>query len=369
MSNYAVDSTLNVEQWASKEMYAFVRSNPFTRYMGTTAESPIQVLEDLESKSGDAITFQLVGELTGSGVADDATLEGNEEALGNYGHKVTVNQLRNGVVRGKHEQQKTNIQILKAARIALRMWNVAQARNLILARALSPVVDGLTTYAAASEAQKDAWCAANNPATTNERILFGAASSNSSGDHSADLAKVDAAADELHQEIVRLIRRKAQGCDPAIRPASMTNKDGLGGSERFVMFVGSIPFRDLVGNFETILSNADSRGDDNHLFASGDLRVGNVIVHEVPEMDRLNTAHGTTISGVGDTAINVQATFLMGAQALLWAWASRMKFKTRTDDYDNLQGVAVAETRGCEKATFNSVQHGMATAYVAAVAD
>ena len=367
MADTTVASANRVQQWADDEFFEYTRKNPLNRYMGSGENSIIQVKEELTKDPGDRITFSLVSRLTGTGVADDATLEGNEEALGNYGHQVTVHQIRNGVVVGKYERIKTKIDLLAAAKVMLRMWNMEQLRDLFLSRLLSPVTDGLTTYAAATEAQKDAWETANNPSDTNQRILFGAAKSNSTLDHSAGMTTVDATNDDLHQDIVRIGKRMAQSCDPHIRPVA--DEDGV---ERFVHFVGSVPMRDLRANWETILSNADVRGSENALFAGGDLKIDNVIVHEVPELDQLNTATpaGTTIANVGDGGtVEVQATFLCGAQALLLAWAQRMGVNMDDFDYKNKRGVAVDEIRGCEKASYNSFQHGVATVYVASVGD
>ena len=365
MADTTVTSANRVQAWADEEFFEYVRMNPFKRYMGTSENSIIQVKEELTKESGDRITYSLVTRLTGSGVTNGAQLEGNEEALGNYGHQVTVNQLRHGVVVGEYEKIKTKIDLLAAAKTMLRLWNMEQLRDLFIARFLSPVTDGLTTYAAATEAQKDAWETANNPTDANQRILFGAAKANSTLDHSAGLTEIDGTADDLHQSIVRIAKRMAQSADPHIRPV-VTEE----GEERYVMFVGSIPFRDLTANFETILSNADPRGEQNRLFKGGDLKIDNVIVHEVPELDRFNTAGGSTLDNVGASGTtDVQATFLCGAQALLLPWAQRMQVKMDEFDYQERRGVAVAEIRGCEKATYNSFQHGVVTAYVSAVGD
>ena len=325
MADTTVATANRVQQWADDEFYEYVRGNLFKPYMGKGENSIIQVKEELTKQSGDRITFSLVSRLTGNGVTNDATLEGNEEALDNFGHLVTVNQLRNGVVVGAYEKIRTKIDLLNAAKIMLRVWNMEQLRDLFIARLLSPTTNGLTTYAAATEVQKDAWEVANNPAGTNQRILFGAAKANSTGDHSAGLTTIDGTADDMHQDIVRLARRLAQSCDPHIRP--IVPMDGSeAGSERYVLFAGSIPFRDLEANFDTLRSNADVRGDKNSIFSGADLKIGNVIVHELPELDDLNTAGGSTLANVGDGGtVEVQGTFLCGAQAQLLAWAQRMQ--------------------------------------------
>jgi N4-gp56 family major capsid protein len=356
MADTTVNSANRVQAWADEYFLEYVRANRFKRYMGTDENSIIQVKEELSKEAGDRITFSLVSRLTGAGVTGDNTLMGNEEALGNYGHQVTVDQIRHGVVVGQFEKIKTKIDLLQAAKTMLKLWNMEQLRDLFIARLYSPVIGGLTTYAAATAAEKNAWSVANNPATTNQRILFGAAKANYSGVHATDLANIDGTADDLHQDIVSLAKRLAVTASPHIRPV-VTGED----DERFVMFCGSLPFRDLQANMSTVHSNAGVRGDENVLFKGGDLVWENVIIHEVPEI--------TTLTGVGAGAIDVQASFLCGAQALLLAWAQRPQPKTDEFDYQNKRGVAISEIRGCEKATYNSFQHGVVTAYVSAVGD
>ena len=366
MADTSVASANRVQQWADDEFYEYVRMNPLKSLMGSDVNSPIQVKEELTKEAGDRITFSLVTRLTGSGVTGDNTLEGNEEALGNYGHQVTVDQLRNGVVVGQFEKIKTKIDLLEAAKIMLRLWNMEKLRDLFIARLLSPVTDGLTTYSAATEAQKDAWDLANNPSASNQRILFGAAKSNeSANDHSANLANIDGTADDLHQDIVRLAKRLAQSASPNIRPVV-----SQGGREEFIMLAGSLPFRDLQSNMDTIHQNADVRGDGNQIFHGGEIRVGNVRVLEVPELDRTPANGGALLENVGNGGTTeVELCPLLGAQALFLAWASRMKVKMDEFDYANKRGVAVAEIRGCEKATYNSFQHGVVSVYVSAVGD
>lgn len=370
MADTTVSSDNNTEAWADDEFFEYVRQSPLKFLMGKSENSPIQVKEQLTKESGDQITFSLITRLTGDGVEDDNTLEGNEESLGNYGKKVTVHQLRHGVVVGQHETIKTKIDLLNAAKTMLRLWNMEKLRDLFLARMFSPVTDGLTTYAASTATQRNAWLVANNPATSNERTLFGAAKSNYSGVHATDLANIDATADDLHQDIVRLLKRLAQNCDPHIRPVVVPGSEDQVGGERYYALAGSLAFRDLEANMDATHQAADTRGDSNRVFAGGKIKVNNVWVFEVPEMDRTPANGGCLLEDVGNGGTTeVEPVFFLGAQALLLAWAKRMSVKMDEWDYQNKRGVAVAETRGCVKTTYNSFDHGMATGYVSAAGD
>lgn len=361
MSDSTVASANRVQRWADKYFVEYVRGNRFKDFMGKGVNAILQVKEELTKQAGDRITYSLVGRLSGAGVTDDARLLDNEEAVSNYGHQVTVHQLRNGVTIGEFEQIKTEIDILDAGRDLLKTWSMEQLRDDIIDALTSPNVDGLTPYASCTEAQKDAWDLANNPSASNQRILFGAAKSNeSANDHSANLANIDGTADDLHQDILTLGRRMAMTCDRHIRPAQMGDDD----QEVYVAFADDLAFRDLEANMSTIHQNAAPRSlESNPIFRPGDLIVGNVIVREVPEMPVLQNV------GDGGTT-EVTPVVLCGAQAAAVCWAKRPEPRTEVTDYGNKKGAAITEIRGVEKLTFSdSRQHGVVTIYVSAVGD
>lgn len=367
MSDSVIASANSIERWADDHFIEYVRMNPLNDLAGTSDGDIIQVKEDLSKERGTSIVFQLVKRLTGDGVTNDAQLADNEEELDNAGYAVTVNQLRNGVRRGEYEQQKSNIEILNAGRTVLRMWSSDKQRDLWLARFLSPHTDGVTTYANATEANKDAWQTANNPTTANQRVVFGATRGNSTNDHSVDLAKIDGTADDLHPDIIALGRRAAQTADPHIRPYKMRD----GGEEVYVALAGSIAFRDLKSNMSTMLQNAAPRSLEDHpLWRAKDLWYDGVIIKEIPEMSRVHTSGGCMIENVGDSGTTeVELVAFCGAQAICHAVAKRPSVRTDDFDYGNKSGVAITETRGAGKATFDSIQHGLVSLYVSAVGD
>jgi hypothetical protein len=142
------------------------------------------------------------------------------------------------------------------------------------------------------------------------------------------------------------------------------------GGERFYALMGSLPFRDLQANYETVLSNADVRGDQNRIFTGAAIKVANVICIEIAEMDNLPADGGCLLENVGNgSTTEVEPIFLCGAQTLVMGWAARLSIKTDAWDYQQRRGVATHEIRGCRKATFDLFQHGLATGYVSAVGD
>jgi N4-gp56 family major capsid protein len=353
MAVTSVASANNVQQWDEGFFYEYVRADQFGPYSGKGTNNVIQIREKLVDNPGDQITISLVTRLTDAGVTGDNTLEGNEEAIGNYGYKLTVSQLRHAVRMGHGEQKKTHIDMLKAAAPLLKDWRLAKHRSDVIASLLCPNVDGTTAYASTSEANKDIWLAANS-----DRVLFGNGTGNYSGDHDTDLAKVDSTDDTLDSGIVSVAKRMAQLADPHIRPIQV---DGFG--EMYVMFAGSYAMRDLRADSTIVNSQqyALARSKDNPLFRGGDVMWDNVLVHEVPEID--------TLTGVGGGSINVAPCFLCGAQALGYAIGERTHSIKDEWDYMNQKGVGIAEIRKVAKLIMNSKQHGMVTVYVSGVAD
>lgn len=353
MAATQVNAANRVQRWSNSFFTEYTRAERFARYTGDDINSIFQVTEDLGKKKGDRITISLIRRLEGNGVEGDNTLEGNEENLDNYGHMITVNQLRNAVLVGEHEQVKTQIDLLDAAKPALKMWSMEKLRDAKIRALMSPSVSN-TAYSLATEAEKDAWLGYNT-----DRIIFGALLSNrSTTDHSASLLNIDNTADKLTPGLVSLAKRQAKLADAHIRPIR-TEED----EEWYVMFAGSRAFRDLANNSTMQQANRDgwTRGKDNPLFKGGDLIWDSVIIREIPEIP--------TITGAGAGGIDVAPSFLCGAQAVGVAWASRPRFIMDQQDWENKRGVAIAEIRGVEKLFYNNLQHGLVTVYTSAVAD
>jgi N4-gp56 family major capsid protein len=353
MAVTTVASGNQVQQWRKKFFAEYVRESLFSAYYGTDENAIIQLVDDLGTKAGQTVNVPLVTRLTNSPITGDNTLEDNEEALGNYNHAITIDQVRNGVRVGKMEQKHTVIDLLNAARTMLKLWIMDDLRDDIIQAMKSPNVDGVTSYASSSETQKDAWLAANS-----DRVLFGAVkSNNSANDHSASLLNVDSTTDVLDLDIVQLGKRMFKTADRKMRPHRIKK-----GREWLVLFCESYSYRDLKADTETLHQNADVRGEMNKMFTDADLILDGVMCREVPENLALTNVGAGSSTDVG-------VNFLCGAQAIAVAWGQRSKFATDTFDYGNQRGVAVSEVRGVEKPSHNSVQHGLLTIYTSGVAD
>lgn len=357
-------SAERVNQWDDDFFSGYVRTSRHKRYMGTDESAIFQVKENLTKKKGDAITINLVGALDDSAGPNDGStnLVGNEKALPNDGHKITIGVVRDATVVNNLEEQASPIDIRNAGKVALKDLCMRYLRKGI--NTALHTINGVK-YGLASETQKDAWLANNA-----DRVLFGASkSNNAANDHSASLANVDATNDKLTGSVVELAKRMAQTATTAngdgIRPYSYGEDE-----ETYVMFVPSFAFRDLrqwmVDNEHW--DQAMERGKANPLFSGpNSILWDGVIVRELPELP--------TLAGVGNAAIDVAPCFLCGAQALGVAWAQRTKTTVRKeDDYGYRQGVGFQELRGIEKLQWgqggsNAVDWSVCTVYVSGQPD
>lgn len=355
-----VNSGLAITRWRKQYFKDYVRATRFNPYMGRGLENIIVTMYELQNEAGKNIIVPFVGELNGSGVSGSQVLEGNEEDLGTGNMPVTVDWRRNAVIVPKSEQQKTDIDLLNAAKPALRTWEANLMRNDIIrefgAITLNDAALSTVPYYTATEAQKDAWLALNA-----DRVLFGNAMANNAGnDHSASLANVDATNDLASYDWV--LRMKGVAMDANITPY---RSDEAAGEEWFVLFVGSRTFRRLEK--DTVIRDIDKDartrgvGSGNPLFQGGDLLVRGVIIREEPEIP--------VYAGVGASGADVQPSYLAGGGAIAVAWGQMPQSKTRLADYDFRKGVGIEELVGVKKIHKNGVQRSVVTGYTAAPAD
>ncbi len=349
-----------VKQWDADFFKEYIRANRFNRYLGTDENSIIQLKEQLTKKKGDQITLSLVGKLNGAGVTGNTLLEGQEEALDNYGWPIPVDTRRNGVAVTDWEEQKTVIDMRNASKSMLKMWAMEKIRDDIIA-AMGAIYDG-TTYAvfgSATQAQRDVFLDNNL-----DRVLFGSLLSNTdtaggtvAADFSDSLLTLDTTNDKLTKEVISLAKRMAKVASPIIRPVRVGEDE-----ESYVAFAPSLAFRDLKASLATVHADASPRGKDNPLFRDGDLLWDGVVIREVPEIATLG------LLGSGGTT-PVYPVYFCGAQAVGHAIAQRWQSRTEDRDYDFVHGVAIHDVTGTRKNFFNNKQHGMISIYVAAAAD
>lgn len=355
MTATTTPTALQKQVWRKDFWSEYVRSSGFSKFMGSSPMSVIHTSMELTT-GGKTITIPLVDRLSGSGVTGNTTLNGSEEALGQYGHDITVDYRRNAVTLTKREIQYSAADQLKVVRPLLKEWCMSELRSDIITQLNTK--NGVV-YGSATEGNKDTWLVDNN-----DRVLFGAAAAGYT-DHSADLLLLDNTADKMSASVVAHAKRKAKNADPHIRPFRVGDE----GREFFVMFMDSLAFRDLGEDSTMAQANREARArgvDSNPIFQDGDLIYKGVICREIPEIAGLG--------GVGAAAATVSPAFLCGAQALGVGYGQMPRPTVKKeDDYGFVKGRGIEECLGVSKIVkddgSNPVDHSMVTVYVAAAAD
>jgi hypothetical protein len=357
MAPTVLNANLQVQKWLRQYFAEYVRTSGFMPYMGKGTNSIIQVKHELTS-GGKSINIPLITRLKSAGVVGVNTLEGSEEALGNFNQRIDIDFLRNAVVITTPDQHYSEFDLLQAGRDMLTTWAADRLRLDIIAAMGS--IDGVA-YASATAGQRNTW-------TTNnaDRVLFGRALSNYSTTHATALNNI-LAAQTMNAATVSLAKRIAKTADPHIRPMRVNDSQGR---EFFVMFVGSLTFRDLKNDATISQANREARPRDvesNPIFQDGDLIYDGVIIREIPEIAGFNNTAGTPV--------RVEPYYLCGAQAVGLAWGQEPRSIRDDFDYGQKRGIGTEEARGLQKMRFPTgaggvpIDHGMVTGWIAAPGD
>jgi N4-gp56 family major capsid protein len=353
-------------QWQEEFWVEYLRDNQFTPYFGSDMDSMIQLQTDLTRKPGDSVVFPTVRALVGAGVTGNTVLEGNEEILNARSLKVPVGVIRHAIAVSDWDRQKSVIDLLQAGRTNLKNWasNKLRADIIVSLGAITADGDVQISYGSASAAQRNTWLTNNA-----DRVLFGASKANAvSNVYATALTTIDNTADKLTAAQLTLAKRLARTASPRIRPIRINNDE-----EWFVVFVPSLPFRDLMQDPTIVnsLQYAWDRGRNNPLFTAGDILWNGMIIREIPELPVLADV------GAGGT-VDAAASYLCGAQAIGIAWAQRTTAISNERDYGFFSGVGVMEIRGVAKLRFGTdptvdqtkpVDNGVMTIWSAAEPD
>ncbi len=376
MTTTITPSDLVLQKWRQQYWLEYVRESGFKPYMGAGSEGAMSVIHtamELKPK-GKTLTIPLVGRLTSSGVVGNTRLTGAEESLGKHSHSVSIQYRRNAIEFSAQDEHYDASSARDAARPLLKQWSSEKVRDDIIDAMHTVAFNGATCStinsplnswnSAATTTQKDTWCAANQ-----DRIQFGKLVANYSATFATGLATIDNTDDKLTVAAIGVMKRLAKTCDPHIRPIRTNREDGR---EYYVVFCGSIPFRDLKGDATMISNNRDARAregngmDNNPLFQDGDLLVDGCIIREIPEFPVFANSN----------AVNCGLVALCGCQAIAAAWGQEPRpTEKKETDYDFFTGAGIEEMIGVNKVmrkhgvlgTFKD--NGIVSGFFAAVGD
>lgn len=345
-TNFASLSTAQKRVWSAEIWQAgrdlnFWMSNGF---VGDSTGSIIQRVKELtETERGRICTMSLVGDIVGDGVAGDNVLSGNEVAMWSDTIEIRLDQLRNGVrSSGRMGEQATVIRFRTVGKDKLSFWLADKIDEMMFLTAAgiaySLNLDG-STRSAASQLPSLAFASDVAAPSSGRKMYAGSATS------TASLTASDKVTWNFLVSLQAYAKRKR------IKPVRS------GGREYYVAMLSTEQCRDLKvdSNYQTIVSRAGPRGDNNPLFKGAVAVVDGLIIYDhqkVPNTLGLASASKWGSGGLVDGAQGM----LMGAQAMGFAQiGSLMVEESDTTDYKNRPGMSIGRIMGLLKPQFRSV--------------
>lgn len=307
-----IPANLVPKVWAKKVWHEGVKDSYFDKFTAMDGSNVVHQNKDLTNVKGDSVVFGLMMNLSGAGVEGNrAILSGNEEALNIYDFTVNTQLVRNAVSRFEADDQKTQYDMLKEIKGALKQWLSDWLDNKLIAKLTTTMPNPTETVYAS---------AANTVSSTT-------------------------ANDKLTTALISRAKRKAMMHAPKVQPIKV---DGM---DKYIMLVSPWAARDLKDDPKWLAAqqNANVRGSKNPIFTGALGEYDGVILYEY---ERVSLSNG------GASSANVCYNLLLGKQAACFAVARPAKHIEQTDDYGNVAGNGIAFYGAVEKTKFNGKDYG-----------
>jgi N4-gp56 family major capsid protein len=339
------------KRW-SADLAVDVRKKSYfeARFIGTSENSVIQRKTELESDSGDTITFDLSVPLRGKPTYGDARVEGNEENLRFFSDQVKIDQVRHSVSAGGRMSRKRTVHnIRKIARDRLGDYFYKFTDELLFiylsgARGINADFIEDTTYTGF----------AGNALTAPDasHLMYGGSATSK-----ASLASTDIMAPGVIEKAVEKAgMMQAENPDVAnMVPVS------IDGDDHYVCVMSEYQATDMRTasggtwiDFQKAAAAAEGR--NNPIFKGGLGMINNVVLHKHRNAIRFSDY------GAGANVAAARALF-MGRQAGVIAYGTangmRYDWEEVMKDYNNEPAIAAGFIAGMKKATFNGLDFGV----------
>lgn len=307
-----IPANLVPKVWAKKVWHEGLKDSYFDKFTALDGSNVVHKNKDLENVKGDSVVFGLMMNLTGSGVEGNRQkLSGAEDTLNIYDFTVQTQLVRNAVSRYEADDQKTQYDMLKEIKGALKQWLSDWLDNRLINKLSYNPSNGEVLYASAAGTQSSI--------TAN---------------------------DKLTTTIISRAKRKAMMHAPKVQPIKV---DGM---DKYIMLVHPWAARDLKDDPKWLAAqqNANVRGSKNPIFTGSLGEYDGVILYEYERV---------LSSNIGASSANVCQNLLLGKQAACFAVARPAKHIEQTDDYGNIAGNGIAFYSAVEKTKFNGLDYGI----------
>lgn len=349
-TSYGVNDALAMKAWSRKLSVEVSKATAIAPLIGKSANSIIQMKEELNKDKGDKVTFGLRMQLNGAGVTESETLEGNEESLTTYADSLFINELAHAVRvknEGTIDVQRVPFSLREEAKDGLRDWYADRLSLSFFIHAggyTAPSID----FEGSTITLSSKYWGFNTPiAPSASRVLRAGSAANDQSLISSNVFTLD---------LIDKAVEKAKTANPKIRPVRVD------GGNHYVMYIHPYQTTSLRTNTSTgqwldIQKAAERRGSDNPIF-SGALGVyNNVILREAEHVVQgVSSADSSKVT-------NVRRAVLLGAQSCVASFGMKFtpeKYDMREElfDYQRELGVSVHTVFGMKKTVFNSVDFG-----------
>lgn len=320
------------------------------KFVGTDENSIIQRKTELESDSGDRVSFDLSVQLRGEATEGDARLEGKEENQKYYTDEVIIDQVRHAVsAGGAMTRKRTNLNLRgNARRLLSDYWARFNDEMMFIylsgARGINK--DFLFSLDWAGRAGNSL------QAPDAGHLLYGGAATSK-----ATLT----ANDKMTRAVIEKAQVKAtmlQAQDP--ENANMVPVS-IDGEEHYCIVMNPFQAHDLrtaSGSewLDVQKAAAAAEGKNNPIFKGGLGMIKNVVLHEHRNAIRFSDY------GAGSN-VNAGRALFLGRQAGVVAYGTsggmRWDWKEETKDYGNEPTVASGAIFGFKKSRFNGRDFGV----------
>jgi hypothetical protein len=338
--------SLTNEIWDEQLYEEYTKMLWWYNLMGTSMDMPIQVKNDLQKKSGDAITIQMMGQMEGGLVTGNNVGLGNEGSVPFFGQRIVVDNVRH-LVRVDDKSmttQRVNFDVLQSVKRALAI-RTKERLDEELTTKMSDVTTG----------------------RVRGRYLYGAADSNWNATHATALLNIDNSADQLTTNMIDIAKRKAKLIPVAtakIRPMRVVNGKKM---EEWFCFVGhTLAIRDMILNdaaWKNAQINIPPQSNADSPIYTGSSFKGSWNGTLIYEYEDIQLATST---------IQYAHNLFLGAQAAAVVWAQMSKFGEEEQDLGHRISYENHEIRGVEKILYDRAtpeDNGIVHVFSAAVAD
>ncbi|MBB76623.1 MAG: N4-gp56 family major capsid protein [Planctomycetaceae bacterium] len=339
------------KKWSGQLFVETVKKSYWEKFISTSENAVIQRKTELDSDSGDRISFDLSVQLRGKPTTGDARVKGKEESLKFFTDEVIIDQIRKTVsAGGKMTRKRTAHNLRQIAKERLsEYWSqyIDEMYFMYLSGARGLNEDFIETVDYAGHA--------GNPlrAPDAQHVLYAGAATSKATLTAADTFNRDLV--ERATVKARMMRSK----DPKTANLLPISVDG---GKHYVVVMTPFQEHDMRtetgerGWLEIQKAAAGAEGRKNPIFKGGMGMINNVVLHSHESVIRFGDY------GVGGNVAAARALFL-GKQAGVCAFGTaggmRFTWKEELDDFDNEPVVCAGTILGISKSRFNGRDFGV----------